>query len=293
MASPRFFIIVAVLVGAVGFAAFKYPKAYDNIRLMRMLLESNAKIEFYGRVIDQEGKPLKGAKVSYNIQMAGDLQPQFGLQRKDEGVVYSSDDGTFQILKKKGMTLDISTIELDGYREVRGGATRGYNFGSGSEQHTPDSSRPVDFLLIDTHVPKPLVTSFKLAFKWDAKPVSAPVENSGAVIVFVPKRNRPPGEIRNFDWSFEISVAQGEILRLPKDAALIAPLNGYQKLLSYGSLANDPKWSDGIGQEVLVFRTQDGKYGRIEIDLYVDREIDSTAAYVTVYFNPSGGRNLE
>lgn len=292
MAYPRIFII-AVLMSEVGVVAFRYPRAYDIIRQVGMLLDYNARIEFYGRVIDQEGKPLKGAKVSYKIQMAGDLQPQFGLRRRDQGAVNTRDDGTFEILKKKGMNLDISAIELDGYREAQGGTRRGYSYGSGSVQHAPDPSRPVEFLLIDTNVPKPLAKSFKLAFEWDAKPVSVAVEDSDVVIVFVPKRNRAPNQIGTFDWSLDLSVTQGEILRMPKDAPLIAPLDGYQKILNYGSLASDPKWSDGFGQESLVFRTQDGKYGRIELDLYVDREIDSTAAYVTVHLNPSGGRNLE
>ena len=292
MAYPRIFII-AVLMSAVGVVAFRYPRAYDIIRQVGMLLDYNARIEFYGRVIDQEGKPLKGAKVSYKIQMAGDLQPQFGLRRRDQGAVNTRDDGTFEILKKKGMNLDISAIELDGYREAQGGTRRGYSYGSGSVQHAPDPSRPVDFLLISQDASKLVGNEHKLAFKWDSSPVSVPIGDTGDTIVFIPRRKRLNGEIMDLDWSLDLSVTQGEILRMPKDAPLIAPLDGYQKILNYGSLASDPKWSDGFGQESLVFRTQDGKYGRIELDLYVDREIDSTAAYVTVHLNPSGGRNLE
>jgi len=269
------------------------PVADNNTTQKRMLLQYNSNIQFYGLVIDQNGKPVKGAKVSYNIQMAGDLQPQFGLQRKDKGVVYSSDNGIFQIRNKKGMYLDISSIELDGYREVRGGAARGYNFGSGSVQHAADPNRPVGFLLIDTTTQKPLVKSFKLAFVWDAKAVSVRVDGSDVVIVFVPYRDRPPGALRGFDWSMEISVQQGEICRLAPESPLIAPIEGYRSSVRYGVLAKEPGMPKSIRQESLVFRTKDGKYGRIMTNLYVDREIDSTAAYVTVYFNPSGGRNLE
>ena len=41
--------------------------------LKNMLLQYNTKIDFHGRVIDQDGKPLRSARVSFDILLAGDL----------------------------------------------------------------------------------------------------------------------------------------------------------------------------------------------------------------------------
>jgi hypothetical protein len=262
-------------------------------RLKAMLEQYNSEIEFFGRVIDHDGKPLKGAKVSYSILMGGDLEPRFGLQRRDRGEVYSGDDGRFRIGSRKGMGLTISTIELTGYRESAISASQSFGYGSGAAQHHPDLAQPVDFLLISQDAAKPLVIEYKLAFKWDSSPASVSIGDSGATLVFVAKRNRPNGEIANFPWSLDISMPQGKVLRLPKGAAPIAPLSGYQNAVSYGHLAEDAKWIGGVGQERLAFRTRSGEYGRIDLHLYANRDESATAAYVTVYFNQSGGRNLE
>ncbi|MCX6875377.1 MAG: carboxypeptidase-like regulatory domain-containing protein [Verrucomicrobia bacterium] len=158
----------------------------ENGRLSGILLQFNVAIEFYGRVIDPSGTPLKGAKVSFQVLLGGDLQPQLGLQRRDGGIVYSGDDGSFRIKDMKGMNLTISTVELDGYREAMGGAYRTYGYGSGAEQHSPDPNHPVEFLLIENGTPKPLKKSLRMAFAWDSRPVTAPIGDSGVVLVFVP-----------------------------------------------------------------------------------------------------------
>lgn len=269
------------------------PLSERNAKLKKLLLEYNAKIVFFGRVIDHNGAPLKGAKVIFDILLAGDLFPKFGLQRTDDGIASTDNNGMFQITKGKGMSMTISSIELQGYRDVRGGPLRTYSFGSGSNQHYPDPLHPVEFLLIGKEAAKPLVNTFKLAFDWDSKPVSKPIGDTDVVIHYIPFRNRPPGALRDFDWSMEISVEHGKVCRLASESALIAPIDGYQKSVKYGSIASEPTLPQGIGQESLVFITNDGKYGRIVTSLYVNRDNDRPAAYVTVHYNPSGGRNLE
>ncbi|MCX6875376.1 MAG: carboxypeptidase-like regulatory domain-containing protein [Verrucomicrobia bacterium] len=183
----------------------------DNSRLRTMLLESNVAIEFYGRVIDPNGTPLKGAKVSFRVLMGGDLQPLLGLQRRDGGIVYSGDDGSFRIMDMKGMNLNITTIELEGYRESTGGTCRNYAYGSGSVLHYPDPASPVEFMLIDRKVPIPLEENLRLAFAWDSRPVAVPIGDSKVVLVFVPKRDRASGAIRIFDWSVEMIPEDPEL----------------------------------------------------------------------------------
>ena len=70
------------------------------------------KVDFSGRLIDQNGQPVAQAKVQYCIQGYGLAKP---APRRKFGEVVSNDDGFFDIHEGRGCELFIKKVEKRGY----------------------------------------------------------------------------------------------------------------------------------------------------------------------------------
>jgi hypothetical protein len=81
------------------------------------------KVDFSGRLIDQNGQPVAQAKVQYCIQGYGLAKP---APRRKFGEVVSNDDGFFDIHEGRGCELFIKKVEKRGYEL---GHNKKYNFG--------------------------------------------------------------------------------------------------------------------------------------------------------------------
>ncbi len=77
------------------------------------------KVDFSGRLIDQNGEPVAQAKVQYCIEGYGLARP---VPRRKSGEVVSNDDGYFDIHGGRGCVLFIDKVEKRGYEFRRGGA---------------------------------------------------------------------------------------------------------------------------------------------------------------------------
>ena len=81
------------------------------------------KVDFSGRLIDQNGQPVAQAKVQYCIEGYGLAKP---APRRKFGEVVSNDDGFFDIHEGSGCELFIDKVEKRGYEL---GHNKKYNFG--------------------------------------------------------------------------------------------------------------------------------------------------------------------
>ena len=81
------------------------------------------KVDFSGRLIDQNGQPVAQAKVQYCIEGYGLAKP---APRRKFGEVVSNDDGFFDIHEGRGCELFIDKVEKRGYEL---GHNKKYNFG--------------------------------------------------------------------------------------------------------------------------------------------------------------------
>ncbi len=93
-------------------------------RQLEAIQQANEKnsqpIKFYGKIIDQDGNPLSGAKINVSIQQtlasaptaSGDIPLHVNIQRFEKE---SGDDGRFEINNEKGEGVDIESVQKDGY----------------------------------------------------------------------------------------------------------------------------------------------------------------------------------
>ncbi len=112
--------------------------------------EQNAPIRFYGKVSDQNGSPVRGARVSASVSYyVESLSEQIdygggksGTEKIDE---ITDGKGLFLIEGYRARSLRIHSIEKEGYRSMEKLQT-GFIFGvAHSTRHTPNPSEPVIF----------------------------------------------------------------------------------------------------------------------------------------------------
>jgi hypothetical protein len=88
-------------------------------RKLQMLHElaqkSNKPIEFYGLVIDQDGNPIPGVKVTLSIRTTKEPMPGVLNDVFEQSVVNTDTQGQFALTGAKGALLSVTALEKDGY----------------------------------------------------------------------------------------------------------------------------------------------------------------------------------
>ena len=249
-------------------------------------------MNFYGRVIDQDGKGVEGATISFQSERAGVLMADGRVANNNEkGTTTSSADGSFSIKGAEGLTLRINLIEKEGYRE--GGLTaRSFGYRGTPEIHNADAAKPVDFLIVSNSSPKTkIVYNKEIPFSWNRGAVDFLIPGVGKFVI-TPTRSKSPDQIRNFDWHVDVVMDNAELAKIEQGGAKIAPQDGYQKSFQYGSNQGGPKWAGAI-QDHYAFKTTSGLYGIVNFYLVAERPDGEQQGSLEVRINESGARNLD
>jgi hypothetical protein len=261
-------------------------------KIRDFLKDADAQIDFYGRVIDQEGVGVQGATINYQLERAGKLMAAGDIVNNNEkATCLSTEDGFFSIQEAKGLTLTILSIEKEGYRDGKQNLNS-FGYRGTPELHNADLTTPVNFLLISNNIPKTKKLLDKLlTFSWNQGPVEIPIPSVGKIKI-LPERNWTSGQLRLFDWQVEISMDGAELVEIEMGQAKIAPVDGYQKSYKYGSKKEDLQWVGAVRRHY-AFRTTGGLYGFINFDLSPDREVEDQSTSLEVRLNESGSRNID
>jgi hypothetical protein len=255
---------------------------------------ANVPIEFWGRVIDQDGNPLEDVNIHYRIQQPRVIWDSHSIVKS----IITDSAGRFHIAGEKGSSFSFESFRKNGYKKVNGqNVTFGYSNGTG--KYTPDKFNPKVYTLIKEDKIQGLVYfSRQLLLNWDDVPVrynlrTGEFDSSGEIQITA-RRGKIVGEGRQarYDWSFRIQVVRGGIIETLREEAYIAPEKGYEELWECGYLASDPQWRIARGDVHLIFHLENGNYGRLELN--VDAELKRRiSGRISSYLNPSGGRLLE
>jgi hypothetical protein len=245
-------------------------------------------VDFYGRVVGPDGRGIGGAKVSYTHSITGHSLPWVGPARRN-GNCATGADGRFEIHGGPGFDLTIKKITKDGYRRA-GRAERTFGYAGYPEPHHPDPARSVEFLMVPKDAPKPK-TVFDRIIKFDWNGAEARFqlgENAGTLVLSAKRRVVKPHRFHpTYEWSVDMRL-EGGGLRPCESRTVLAPKDGYAKSLHFGSAdgRNNSRW--------FVFRTDDGLYGKINLDISPDRDKTSPCqAMLEVSLNETGARNLK
>ena len=266
------------------------PNRLEKIR--DFFQNADTRMDFYGRVIDQDGKSVEGAIINYRVERVGSLMADGKIANNNQkATCLSASDGSFSIKGASGLTLTILSIEKEGYRDGKQNI-RSFGYKGIPEVHNADLKKPVDFLVIGNNIPKTKKLYNKLlTFSWNQGLVEIPIPSVGKITIS-PQRDWKLGQLRDFDWQVEISMDGAELVEIETGQAKIAPIDGYQKSWQYGSKKEDLKWGGAVRRHY-AFRTDSGLYGFINFDLAANREDGSQSTSLEVRINETGSRSLD
>ena len=260
-------------------------------------------IHLYGRVVDADGNPVPAAQVTASCcQM---FNPTI------EADTSSDENGNFSV---SGFGIGVeASVSKAGYYTL---AESHGNFetwppsskatwpaGAGDYRHC-SFSNPILFKLRKMGVCEPLIehggefgTSIRIT--GDGAPISMDLTEGRAyqitnedvrVQAWIQDQGMRPGNYRNFDWRFKVSVPGGGLQPRTGEFDFQAPLDGYEPSDEIVFSASDPKWMSSATREYFLKLTS-GKYARIKLTVGVG---GNDGFDITSYLNPEPGhRNLE
>lgn len=262
-------------------------------RSEQMAMMQNTPIVFHGRVVDQDSKPLPDVEVSPVVHQSIGLikQAAGGPEFVKCAAVRTNHDGLFTIKGYTGFSLSFG-LRKEGYREWGGGAC--FDRGLPSFHH-PDPDNPIEFVLIRSDIPSSeKILEKKYEFSWNRGPVILDLGASIGKISLEAFRERPdPNQVRNFAWNIKIQSLGFEIALIEgtNPAFRVAPQDGYVREYRAGARADERPWFGGINRTFAI-RTNDNRFGTMDIQVDSHNDDGASALWVTMHLNQPGLRNI-
>ncbi len=251
-------------------------------------------IEFYGKVADQEGKPIEGALASVTWT---DMSANGSSQMEKT----SDSSGLFSITGIKGKHMTVQ-VNKEGYYRQLSGTTSAFEYAGFWEPsyHVPDKGKPVIFRLRKKGEASALMRYGPTLF--GVKPDGIPAvfdlasgrKNIGRGDVSVRITKGAKSANKQFDWEVTLeAVGSGAgVLESKEEFMTAAPEGGYQASWKFSQKAGAEKYQEVVQSKFFV-KTAGGQFARIEVRVLPEYN-DTAAVDLVSYFNPNpGDRNLE
>jgi hypothetical protein len=250
-------------------------------------------INFYGKVIDQAGQPVQGARVRFqwtDMSQAGTT----------EKLTETDAQGMFSLTNQQGKRL-LVFISKDGYHAVREGKAS-FEYAAFFEPNyiEPDPNKPVIFELLKKIDAEPLIVgdalkkvAYDRAYYYDVQGGTLSQESPSYAGLKFSLARSPAAQGQSFDWTWTVEGINAMVQVTTDEFPQFAPTDGY--LPSWGiEQKSDAKNFQRRAHVRLYLRTRDNRYGRVDLDLSHPnaREVGPTLS-ARSYLNPSGSRNLE
>ncbi len=256
-------------------------------------------IEIYGRVVDQDGRPLKGVQVVPRIHRSlSNAQRLLGMSDFVEGSpVHTDGNGGFTISGYKGFTVAFKLSKV-GYRDCGGGinAQPGFSQPGFPTGYKPDPDRPVEYMMIRSDMPpNKCVADRKFRIPWNRGAISLDLGKEVGFLVVEPTRVRDdPVMKRGFDWSIKHTTKGFDLMPLGErqPELRVAPTAGYQTTFTAGAKAADAEWISGINRTFAIRTTAD-RYGTMEVGVGSYDDENQTGFVVVIYLGQPGMRNID
>ena len=271
-------------------------------------LEGNKPVEFYGKVIDQDGNPVPGVKVEaelmgynenyifiFKTAKPGEDQKRTRIEVETDG------SGLFSIKGMKGRILHIKGLNKDGYGP--------YYVDRGPFVYDPYlqdlfhayPQKPVIFQMWKKGPTEPLIKAeADCSVPYDGRIVTVDLltrkSKEGAAVpgdLRIQVRRAAKADLRtHFPWSFAVDAVDGGILETDDPFLYRAPDSAYESGYEYVMDPTQSKWAWEIKKRFYL-RSRGGKiYASIELGVHANFD---DAAFVEINYlaNPAGSRNLE
>ncbi|CAM2832428.1 carboxypeptidase-like regulatory domain-containing protein [Rariglobus hedericola] len=238
-------------------------------------------IEFYGKVIDDEGLPVSAAIVSMHWT---DISPNGTSER----TMTADTQGNFSLNGVNGKRL-IIRIKKDGYRIYDSGNRFSFEYAAyyEPEWHVPNAGNPVIFKMHKNRQADPLVVRENQEAELSSGQKRSFVIGPKGAAVMVERL--PNIDTSRKGWAARISVPGGGLVISTVEFPIEAPETDYMETIEVTDKTPKPVVWQGDNGAAFFVKTQQG-YGRVTV-----RNTPGAAwVYVTSYFNPNpASRNLE
>lgn len=275
------------------------PTTEDGIRMwqwwraMRKAdpsFEWKTPIEFYGRVVDQSNQPVADARVVFNWTAVGDSR---------DSRTTSDTNGLFRLSGVTGKNLGVR-VSKEGYRQSQEESSRGYEYAAFFEPsfHIPDPTNPVVYRLEKMGALEALdVYRKSMGLTLDDKPVWFDVKKrtravTGDFAISVAREFFTNGVISNYVITVYSGTGAGIMLAQAGDRMFQAPEQGYQARIRL-----EYRWGETNFKHTVplcfFLKTANGRYAALSGEVFQWGKRPEAGAHISVFYNPSGSRNLE
>ena len=246
-------------------------------------------ISFYGKVVDQSGQAVSGARVDFAWN---DLSGE-GTSKSH---IVTDGQGGFSLTGQTGKILQVD-VSKDGYYKLKSERLQSFEYADFSQKnyHEPDPSNPVLFHLVKKGAGEALITgNIEINATANGTPVRVDLFNGGRVApdgqleisAVTSTLQYPP---RFFDWRAAISVPGGGLVEQTDELGLAAPADGYVQRVELNFPTGAPDWKRAVKKRYYLRFGSPAKYGRVEIELNGGKQL----VFVRFVVNPSGSQSLE
>jgi hypothetical protein len=277
---------------AAAYAAYRNGQVSKGAMMILFQRAANAQPQdYYGKIVDQKGKPIYGADITGQITVMHGL----GDGAKNQTLKTQSDtNGLFQFIGINGAQFGVG-IKKHGYAE------------SVRKEPTGKTTSPNDrevFTMWKLQGAEQLVginKTFKLPYT--SKPVFFDLVTDNRVAVGGDLEaiiTRAPGVIsgRNHgDWSIKLMPVNGGIIETDCHSSQVtfeAPADGYQDGYFVQMNHDDPAWFDNI-QKVFFLMSRNGQvYSKLSVDFGINDDPSGSMWFrLKGVANTNGSRNWE
>jgi hypothetical protein len=245
-------------------------------------------IEFYGKVVDQNGDPVSEAKVDYGTIDRFDANGSNYRGRSHE-------DGNFSISGIKGAVLTVG-VQKEGYYNIHGKSDAAFAYGVGPDatrKEPPTKDNPAVFVLQKKGLAEPLIRAGggQIDIPRTGEPLSIdlatgkPGRGDLQIEAWIGDSSQP-----RFDWRYRLSIPGGGLHERKGQFDFEAPSDGYESFVEINMPANAGRWSSDVPKQYFA-KLPNGTYARFSTEFYAG---DRNFIVFESYLNPRpGSRNLE
>ena len=269
----------------------------------------DSKVQFWGKVLDQDGKPVEGVSILASVTTLRMVKTERGFREFELLDEVSNADGSFMFDGAAGFSLTIEKLTKPGYvlpgpyqeamrfpEELKYRYT--YNAMGGADQlFHPDPASPVIFRLWKLRSPEPLILRGTWASyagpRYQVDEAAMPdVRGAIAVAVKSVEGRRSPL------WEVIVTAAaiDGGIAKADADDAFMfeAPEEGYERVQKFRYCPGDFRQpGDGFPVRFFVRGKSGGWFAAVDSLFYPPNDSGEIVTKSRFWLNPSGSRNLE
>lgn len=273
-------------------------------RLLSIMRErmrtNNVPIDFYGKVVDQNGAPVAGVEVKAAIRLMKEPLPGMIGDGFDYLVARTASDGTFSFLNRTGEFFGIDKIQKEGYLVSATVHEKTYYYASDEKKYRPNPSVPEVFKIWKQMGAEELIErNLKYKLTTEGRSYGLDLLNGAQAkadaITDIRVSMTAPSVIKphvKYDWNFVLEAVEGGLIETSDDYMYLAPLDGYVSRIQVSFSASDANWSDNFRKRFYVMSRNGSVYARIEILVGVALN-GRGYLHIESASNPNSSRNLE